>query len=272
MPEPRPYVVVSDIFVIGDAHGQLSKLVGLLRGAGLIRRDWAWSGASSTLWLLGDFVDRGPDGVAVIELVMRLQDEALQDGGRVSALFGNHDGLLLSAYHLGSRPNANPGGTFLDEWQRNGGEMRDLERLSPNHVRWLSALPAMAREGDHLLVHADALLYARYGRTIDEVNRAFAAILQTEDPLRWDRLLNGFSEHRAFVDGERGVHRAAAFLERFGGRQIVHGHSPISGILRVPATEIHEPLLYADGLCVDVDGGMYQGGPGFIYTLPQAIR
>lgn len=262
---------MSVVYVIGDIHGQLEKLVVLLRDAGLIGHDWAWSGAESTLWFLGDFVDRGPDGVAVIDLVMRLQREAAWAGGRVGALFGNHDGLLLSAYRFGDRHNANPYGSFLAAWQRNGGEPCDLDRLTPEHVAWLSALPAMARQGDHLLIHADALLYARFGRTIDEVNRAFAAILQTDDPIRWDLLLDGFGEHRAFIDGVRGAARAEALLQRFGGRQIVHGHSPIGSILKIPAAEVRQPMRYANGLCLNVDGGMYQGGPGFIYRLPPSV-
>jgi hypothetical protein len=27
--------------------------------------------------------------------------------------------------------------------------------------------------------------------------------------------------------------------------------------------EVTEPLVYADGLCVNIDSGMYLGGPGF---------
>jgi hypothetical protein len=258
---PRP------VHVVGDVHGQLEKLVSLLRDAGLIGADWAWCGADSTLWLMGDLVDRGPHGIAVVELAMRLQVEAAQAGGRVGVLFGNHDGLLISAARFGATPNSVPGSTFFDEWKRNGGEDDDLERLTAEHVCWLTNLPAMTREGDHLLVHADALFYFAYGQSIDEVNQAFAAILQADDPSRWDQLLEGFAEHRAFIDGETGEARAAAFLHRFGGRQIVHGHSPISSITREPPSEIRHALVYADGLCVDVDGGMYRGGPGFVYEL-----
>jgi hypothetical protein len=81
-----------------------------------------------------------------------------------------------------------------------------------------------------------------------------------------------FTEHRAYIDGELGMARAAAFLELFGGRQIVHGHSPISSITRQPPSEIREALVYAGGLCVDVDGGMYRGGPGFVYRLPNTAQ
>ena len=260
------------IFVIGDVHGQLEKLIGLLREAGLIGADWGWCGGTSVLWLIGDLVDRGPDGVAVIALAMRLQREAAAAGGRVSVLFGNHDGLLAAAYRFGDTPGAGPNGTFLGEWQANGGEASDLERLSDAQVDWLTSLPAMMLEGDRLLVHADALFYAHYGRTIAEVNRAFQGILRSDDPVGWDCLLADFTEHRAFIDGEAGLARAAAFLGWYGGRQIVHGHSPISSITRQPPATVTRALVYADGLCIDVDGGMYRGGPGFVYRLSREER
>lgn len=257
------------VFVIGDVHGQLEKLIALLRDGGLIGADWSWRGGTSALWLMGDLVDRGPDGIAVIDLAMRLQREAAMAGGRVGVLFGNHDGLLVGTARFGERPLADHGWTFRGAWLQNGGALADLERLTPEHVRWLTSLPAMTRVGDTLLVHADALFYLHYGGTIDEVNRAFAALLHSDDALRWDRLMGEFSEHRAFVDGAAGAERAATFLCRFGGRQLVHGHSPISAITRQPPVEVREALVYADGLCVDVDGGMYRGGPGFVYRLPE---
>ena len=126
----------------------------------------------------------------------------------------------------------------------------------------------MARVGNHLLVHGDSLLYFRYGRTIAEVNRAFAALLQSDDDGLWDRLLEEFCEHRAFAGGDLGIQRAEAFLHQYGGNQIVHGHTPIGKLTKQKPTEVTAPLLYAGGRCLDVDGGMYLGGPGFIYTLP----
>ena len=138
----------------------------------------------------------------------------------------------------------------------------------PTHVRWLTALPAMARVGNHLLVHADSSLYARYGRTIAGVNRSLTALLRSDDDARWDRLLAEFCEHRAFAGGERGIQRSEEYLRQYGGSQIVHGHTPIGKLTRQKPAEITAPLLYAGGRCLDVDGGMYLGGPGFIYCLP----
>jgi len=263
--------MVSPVHVIGDIHGQLEKLCDLLRGAGLTGRDETWAGADNTLWLIGDLVDHGPDGVGVIELVMGLQEQARGPGGAVHVLIGNHDLLLLAAYHLGTRPVGVFGETFRDVWQESGGVDSDLDRLTPEHVRWLTALPAMMREGDHLLVHGDTLLYTRHGRTIEEVNQAMSGLLQSDSPARWRRMLDEFGEHRVFADPAAGPARAEAFLRRFGGRQIVHGHTPIAKMAGQPAETVREPLLYAGDRCVNVDAGLYLGGPGFVYNLPSLI-
>jgi hypothetical protein len=261
--------VVTEVHVIGDVHGQLDKLRDLLRGAELIRKDACetWCGGETTLWLMGDLVNHGPDGIGAVDLVMRLQQEAATAGGRLQVLLGNHDLLLLAAQRFGTRPIPGQDQTFRDHWQESGGQEADMERITPDHVRWLSSLPAMARQGDHLLAHADAFLYTRYGESIDQVNQAFNELLQSDDAASWFRLLEEFGEHGMFADATTGAGRAGAFLRHFGGRQLVHGHTPISKMTGQPPEAVREPLLYAGGQCLDVDPGMYLGGPGFVCRL-----
>lgn len=255
------------VHVTGDVHGQLEKLRDLLRGAELIAKDDAWTGSDSTLWFMGDLVDHGPNGIGAIELVMRLQHQAAKAGGRVGVLLGNHDALLLAAHRFGTTSLPAADMTFRDAWEESGGVAADLEGIAPGHVEWLTGLPAMAREGDRLLVHADALLYTRYGSSIEEINATMTALLRSDDTVRWDRLLDEFGEHRAFADPATGTARAEAFLRRFGGEQIVHGHTPISKMTGQPAEAVREPLLYAGDRCLNVDAGMYLGGPGFVCRL-----
>ena len=253
------------LYIVGDIHGQYERLLELLRGADLIDEALEWAGGAARVWFMGDFFDRGPGGIETVDLVMRLQAEESDAGGQVEALIGNHEPLILSARRFGETRNG-WGSTFLWDWRRNGGNDEDLDRLTSRHVEWLSSLPAMARVGDLLLVHADAPFYSSYGQSIAEVNRAFRKLLHGDDVDAWDRLLGQFSERRAYLDRDPdGRARAAQFLADFGGDRIVHGHTPISFVLHCFPEEVVEPLVYADGLCVNVDGGMYLGGPGFIY-------
>ena len=267
---------MSAVYVIGDIHGQYDKLVALLKNANFVDSQNNWSGGSKTLWFLGDFFDRGPNGIGAVDLVMRLQAQAAHAGGAVKALLGNHDLLLLAAhefgnyqplllraYHTGQDVPIEAVDLFTAGWLRNGGEIADLVRLNRKHVRWFSSLPALAHEQGKLLAHADSTLYQRYGDTIEQVNQYFQRLFQNGTAEDWSKVLDAFSEHEAFT-GSDGQKRVALFLKMFGGDQLIHGHTPIDKITGEIATQA---LVYAGGRCVNVDGGMHRGGDGFVYAL-----
>jgi hypothetical protein len=267
MSSPSTSSLAVPTFVIGDVHGQYEKFVRVLRDANLVTGDLHWSGNDSALWIIGDLVDRGPEGIKVIDLARRLQQEAAAAGGSANVLMGNHDILLLAAYHFGDWPRKRRTESFVGIWQRNGGNLQDLALLDESQVEWLSNLPAMTRCGPYLLTHGDTMLYTRYGSSVEQLNANIYELLHTMDPVAWYRILSEFSEHRVFTSAT-GPTRAREFLDHFGGERIIHGHTPISRITGEDAEQVRAPLIYADGLCVDVDGGMYLGGPGFAYRLP----
>ncbi|MCB0173968.1 MAG: hypothetical protein KDI62_16720 [Anaerolineae bacterium] len=73
------------------------------------------------------------------------------------------------------------------------------------------------------------------------------------------------------LDSTRALLRQAGLItadDIWAGQRLVHGHTPISKITDQPPKTVDEPLLYAGGRCVNVDGGMYLGGPGCLYRLP----
>jgi hypothetical protein len=103
---------------------------------------------------------------------------------------------------------------------------------------------------------------------VPAVNYAIRALLRGDDPAAWDRLLDYFSQRRAFQDRDLGPARVGRVLALYGGRQLVHGHTPIAKLAGRRPEEVSEPLVYAGGLAVDVDAGMYLGGQGFVACLP----
>ncbi|MEO7909341.1 MAG: metallophosphoesterase [Roseiflexaceae bacterium] len=248
------------IFVIGDVHGQFERLLGLLLNVGLVGSTMTWIGADASLWFIGDLFDRGPDSIDVVDLVMRLQSEATKVGGHVGVVLGNHEVMILTAQRFG--------GHFLSEWEWNGGSKADLARLTPQHLAWIAQLPAMAHVGELLLLHADATFYTNYGRSVAQVNQALRLVLQSHHAAAWNRLLELFCERRAFADTRAdGAARAQQLLSTFGGRRLLHGHTPISSKSSFAPEDVGQPLVYAGGLCINVDGGMYLGGSGFVYQI-----
>lgn len=254
-------------YLIGDLHGHYRDYERLLVGSGLCDEQLSWTGGDSRLWLMGDFFDRGASGVRCVELTMRLQKEAEAVGGMVNSLLGNHELMILCAWKFRDEQTA-MGESVFDQWLRWGGIQSDYDGLNDSLVQWIQGLPAMVLEKDALLVHADAMLYVDYGVTIDSVNERFRRLMQSDDLDEWERALSSFSEHMAFSSLEMtGMRRADQLLGLYGGKLLVHGHTPIPFARRVEPESVTEAWRYAGNRCLNVDGGMYMGSPGFIHEL-----
>lgn len=265
------------LYVVGDVHGYLDELRAALRQFGIIDADNKWIAGNARLWFLGDFTDRGPDGIGVIELVMQLSAEAAAAGGYCKALMGNHELLLLGAKRFGDTPVNSGAGTasFQAAWLLNGGQRTDMERLADHHVQWMSRLDAMALADNHLLVHSDASCYLDYGSTIEDVNDAITEALQRNDAEETWELFRKFTKRFAFREETAGSAAVRDMLDTFGGKRIVHGHSPIPYLLGEVDSEDGEsapnvtgPHVYADGLAIAMDGGVTMGAKLLIAQLP----
>ncbi|MFJ5138416.1 metallophosphoesterase [Streptomyces sp. NPDC088707] len=266
------------LFVVGDVHGYLDELVEALRAQGLIDENGSWAAGNARLWFLGDFTDRGPDGIGVIDLVMRLSAEAAAAGGYCKALMGNHELLLIGAKRFGDTPvNSGAGtATFQAAWLLNGGQKHDMDRLQDVHLQWMSRLDAVVQEDDHLLLHSDTTAYLDYGQTIEDVNDTVHEILNRNDADEvWD-VFRKFTKRFAFRD-EGGPQAVQELLSTYGGSRIVHGHSPIPYLLGQVGTEDGEgnagplvdgPHVYADGLAIAMDGGVTMAGKLLVVQLP----
>jgi len=257
------------LYVMGDIHGHMREMLGHLRGAALIDESYDWSGGTAKLWFLGDYFDRGPDGLEAINLIMHLQKSAREAGGEVGALLGNHDVHLLSAWRFSDDV---VGVGFVENWLVNGGEPDDLRGLTDTHSEWLLSLPAVARVAETLLVHADSDFYLEYGCTLASINAGIRGVLLSSDPQPWRRLLEDFAGRHVFDSTKQGGEaRAAGFLELFGANLLIHGHTPIDKMTGQKPEEVTGAHVYAGGLCVNVDGGMYRGGPGFLFRAEYGV-
>jgi Calcineurin-like phosphoesterase len=247
---------MTSLFVVSDVHGYASDLRRSLMEAGLIDGDDAWTGGDAHLWVLGDLLDRGPDGVGAIDLVRSLQE---QRPDQVRMLMGNHEALALG-YRLF------PQSRFGEVWAINGGLESDQSRLTEDHVAWLRTLPVVACHGDYLLMHSDTTDYLEWGESVDDINATVAELLADDDAeAHWEVFASLTSRHH--FAGEDGARVAQDVLRALGGEVLVHGHSIIGTLTRRPSHEVEGPIAYADGLVVAIDGGRYDGGPLLLVEL-----
>ena len=191
------------VYAVGDIHGQKDRLETLHRR---IAQDA--NGAPETrrvLVYVGDFVDRGPDSVGVLDLLI---DEPLP-GFECVYLRGNHEdhmlrfldgdieagagwfnfggGATLTSYGIDTE-NKWPDFTVLVEWQAG------LSRAVPaKHRKFFDSLELSHVEGDYAFVHAG-------------VRPGMPLAAQDAEDLMWirDEFFNSRADH---------------------GHVIVHGHS-----------------------------------------------
>ena len=258
--------------MVGDVHGALGSLRTLLRRARLTDFEDDWLGDGAVLVLLGDLMDRGPDGLGVLRLVQRLEIQAREAGGQVISLLGNHEVMMLAALRFlgGRRVGGDPYGLYT-YWKENGGRLRDLSQLEPADLEWLEARPAMHLHGDWLLLHADSRLYLRLGDSLSRVNELASAMLRARTPETWVEFLNAFAERELYTQGD-GQQQATETLRVFGGHRLVHGHTPVFVLRGTPAGPLMSPHRYASGLVLGLDSAMaYQQGSGFMVRLDAVV-
>ncbi|MFJ9815990.1 metallophosphoesterase [Streptomyces sp. NPDC101151] len=277
-PAPQTTTGPGPLYVVGDVHGYLDELVAALREKELIDASGQWCAGTARLWFLGDFTDRGPDGIGVIDLVMRLSAEAAAAGGYCKALMGNHELLLLGAKRFGDTPVTSGAGTatFQAAWLLNGGQKTDMDRLQDHHLQWMARLDAVEEVDGFLLVHSDTTAYLDYGDSIEAVNDTVRETLTRNDADEcWD-LFRKFTKRFSFRD-EGGADAVRSLLDTYGGTRIVHGHSPIPYLLGEVGSEDDEegsgpvvegPHVYAGGLAIAMDGGVTMAGKLLVQQLP----
>jgi hypothetical protein len=161
------YDDVDRIVAISDIHGAYDAMVMTLQNADILDEDLGWVGDQSHLVIVGDILDRGPESRAAMELLMRLEGEALAAGGRVHVLIGNHESMILTGdmrYVSEQEYAAFAADEDADErsrWfelyvGRNGGDHEDLrakfdKKFPPGYFAMRRAFRADGRYGQWLL-------------------------------------------------------------------------------------------------------------------------
>lgn len=127
-------------YAITDIHGCANTFIELLNQIGLNKTD--------RLFLLGDYIDRGPKSIKTIDKIIELQTA----GYRIECLTGNHEQMLLESIY-------NPLGADL--WLNNGGiavmnELRisNVSQIPQKYINFINGLKFYVETEDFVFVHA----------------------------------------------------------------------------------------------------------------------
>ncbi len=173
----------SNKYVISDIHGCLKTFKSLLDTINLRKND--------QLFILGDFIDRGPNSKGVIDYIWNLLDLGYQ----IKCTKGNHDQMMCDArfsLELQRKWLFNGGTTTIDNFNADF-----IQDIPPKYFRFFEDLPTFLEVDHYILVHA--------GFKFDMTNpfEEFNSIL-------WER--NWYENIN---------------YNWLKGRIIIHGHTPI---------------------------------------------
>ncbi|MGE3548766.1 MAG: metallophosphoesterase family protein [Geobacter sp.] len=129
-------------FAIGDIHGGLQTFLALIRR--INPRD------NDRIYLLGDYIDRGPDSKGVLETIISMQEA----GCDIRPIRGNHEDMLI-------RNLSGDHDLYSWAWVENWGQktlfsfgVKRPEDLPVRYRKFLAGLPYYLEEEDFIFVHA----------------------------------------------------------------------------------------------------------------------
>ncbi|HSD90599.1 MAG TPA: metallophosphoesterase [Kofleriaceae bacterium] len=213
----------STVYAVSDIHGGYTRLTALLSRHGLIAAPPSspehaqWTGGDVVLVIAGDMLDKGPDGLDVIDLLRALQTSAPATGGQVVVLLGNHEAEFFADPTNSKAEDSNGIDTQLDN------DHIDLvtfaSGIDPRGL-WLRQQAFGARIGAWFFSHAGNTK----GRTFDALEAALRTAFDSSD-FKGDELIGSDSllEARDWYGSASAV---AADARAMGVEHFVFGHDP----------------------------------------------
>lgn len=221
------------IYVLSDIHGQKELFDRMLEEIKLTDND--------TLYILGDVIDRGPDGIKALLKIMRMPNAKM--------LLGNHELMMLNYFNAETETLKDE---YLRVWSWNGNDVTlaqlngYAESTKERILRYLSKLPTEIdfnyNGKEYILCHAspDPSSYKnnpfrkKFSKSNYSSEREYAV---------WDR-------HFTFFDDKA-----------FKNKTVIFGHTPVFNIDRVLPQRIRYfdsdtyPPASVDGTFIDIDCG-----------------
>lgn len=190
-------------FIIGDIHGCSKTFDALLY-------DKLKINAEDNIYLLGDYIDRGPDSKGVLDRIISLMDS----GYNVFPIMGNHEQMLLDAFSSSEK---------LKLWISNGARSA-LKSFSIEHIRELDSK------------YVDFVINLKYFYQLPGYILVHGGLnFAIQDPI---------CDLQAMV----WTRNEYVFKDKIGGKRLIVGHTPTP--LKTIIESLQSDKIMLDGGCV----------------------
>ncbi len=225
------------VIVVGDLHGDYKSLQAICN---------VFRPHTDCLIFLGDYADRGPQGVEVLEGVMAL---CAQYPRRVLALKGNHE-----AYTGDGRPTFTPCDLIREvDAKRGGWRAYYRATLQP----FFASLFLAARVARGVL-----LVHGGFSRRVTGINDLRFPSQSVETDVLWSDPFDGEGEHANWRGAGVvfGADVSEEVCRRLSVTHVVRSHEPQKAAAR--------PCVEHGGRVITVNATDVYGGRPFVVTLP----
>lgn len=190
-------------FVIGDIHGCYKTFASLLFDKLKIRKQ-------DKIYLLGDYIDRGPSSKDVVDLIIKL----IYNEYSVFPIMGNHEQMLVDSVHSFSE---------FESWKLNGSAFT-LKSFGVNHPYRLKKY------------YLDFFRQLRYYYVTDDFIIVHGGL--------------NFDVHNPLEDTFSMVWTRNKYVlnDKIGGRRLIVGHTPVS--MKNIRKSLHTSKIMLDAGCV----------------------
>ncbi|MEM9823241.1 MAG: metallophosphoesterase, partial [Bacteroidota bacterium] len=224
------YAQPEKIFAISDIEGNFDAFVASLRGNGVIDYQFNWIYGQGHLVLVGDFFDRGDHVTACLWLIYKLEQEAIEQGGQVHFIIGNHEEMNMRGdiRYVDDKYKAVARSLKM--------HCKELYGTSTELGRWLRTRNIVEKIGNTIFVHGglspqlaasglplkriNAIARAHMGRTMKEVELREKGgkntIVFAKTGPMW---------YRGYFNGDLDESGVRSVLAQYNAEHVVVGHT-----------------------------------------------
>ena len=150
--EPANYEEQNKIFALSDIEGNFNTYTNLLIKQKVIDKNNKWIFGKGHLVIIGDVFDRGNHQTELLWLIYNLEKEAINAGGKVHLLLGNHETMNMQ----GDIRYVENKYLVLDSLSQQELKKSYKELINKNSVlgRWLRSKNVIEKIGKYIFVHA----------------------------------------------------------------------------------------------------------------------
>lgn len=236
-PEASQYNTPDKLLMISDIEGAFASFRKFLIANKVLDTNLNWIFGKGHVVLAGDFMDRGYFVSQVLYLILKMEQQALQAGGKVHYILGNHELMNMQGdddYAAGKYRMVSSILTI------------DYDELFDNKStffgRWLHSKNVIEKIGDNLIVHGGLHAdFAKSNLSLDSINektrRRYSTFVvpmmnsnRKEDELLFSTEKSPYW-YRGYFKDKPTLESIDSVLNYFGAKRIVVGHT-VQGSVR----------------------------------------